>query len=213
MSARRRAGLVAGLVTVVLLAGCTEVDRGPDKPTFGGSGSADPAGGAVDPEVAAAAREAGIRACPEEADEPASGDDALPALELACLDGESTVDLSRLRGPAVVNLWASWCKPCREELPLLARLDDEAGDRVAVIGIDVRDGKPGAAVELAADSGVTYPQLSDPDMLLRGPLRVSGLPQTVFVDAQGRMVASERVPFTSYDQLTAAVREHLEVTP
>ena len=147
------------------------------------------------------------------ADAGAEGDGALPALELPCLGGDGSVDLSRLRGPAVVNFWASNCKPCREELPLLARLDRDTGDRLTVVGLDVRDADPDAAVALARRSGVTYPQLSDPTFRTRGAFRVLGLPQTVFVDAQGRMVATERVPYTSYADLTGAVRRHLEVQP
>lgn len=210
-----RRALVSALAAVLLAAGCSEVDTTPDKPTFGGgSSTADGADAATD-EVRAAAQDAGIRPCSDLplADAAADGEDALPALELACLGGDGSVDLSRLRGPAVVNLWASWCRPCREELPLLARLDAEVGDEVAVVGIDVQDGAPEAAVDLARDAGVTYPQLSDPDATVRGPLRLVGLPQTVFVDAQGRMVATERVPYTAYADLAAAVRRHLEVQP
>lgn len=96
---------------------------------------------------------------------------------------------------------------------MLARLDERTGDRLTVVGIDVQDSDPEAAVRLASDADVTYPQLVDPDSTTRGPLRVVGLPQTIFVDGQGRMVATERVPFTSYDDLTAAVRQHLEVQP
>lgn len=212
-----RRSVAAVVATVLLLGACSDVDTEPDRPTFGGAaGSSAPGGG--DPDVAgarAAAEDAGIRPCSDldVAAGPAVGDGALPELELACLGAGGAVDLSRLRGPAVVNLWASWCKPCREELPLFARLDEQTGDRLAVVGIDVQDSDPEAAVRLAADAGVTYPQLVDPDSVARGPLRVVGLPQTLFVDAQGRMVRTERVPFTSYDDLTAAVRQHLEVQP
>lgn len=209
---RRRAAAVA-LALLVGLAGCAQPETGSRKPTFGG-GSLE--GG--DPQtssVRSAAQEAGLRPCTELplAGTAASGDAALPALQLPCLGGDGSVDLARLRGPAVVNFWASNCKPCREELPLLARLDRESGDRLTVVGLDVRDADPDAAVALARSSDVTYPQLSDPTFLTRGPFRVLGLPQTVFVDAQGRMVATERVPYTSYDDLTAAVRRHLEVQP
>lgn len=210
-----RASVVAVVTTVLLLAGCGDVDTGPTKPTFGGGGAAGPGEPGDTSGARDAARAAGIAPCSdlELADQPATGDGALPQLELACLGDAGPVDLSRLRGPAVVNLWASWCKPCREELPLLARLDEQTGDRLGVVGIDVQDSDPEAAVQLAADAGVTYPQLVDPESTTRGPLRVVGLPQTIFVDAQGRMVATERVPYTSYDDLAAAVRRHLEVEP
>lgn len=212
MRRARRAGAVALAVALLLSACSSPAPTAPtDKPTFGGGSGA--AGDDTDTaELAAAADDAGIRPCPAPAEAAASGDGALPDIALECFDG-GTLDLSRLEGPAVVNVWASWCRPCREELPLLARLDDELGDQVSVIGVDMQDSDPLAAVELAADSGVTYPQLSDPGSSVRGPLRVGGVPWTVFVDAQGRMVATRPTPFTSYEQLTDAVRTHLEVQP
>lgn len=208
---RRLAVAVAALA--LLLAGCTDVDTSGGKPTFGG-GSLD-GGDPQSASVRSAMQDAGVRPCSDLplADASAEGDGALPTLELPCLGGDGSVDLSRLRGPAVVNFWASNCKPCREELPLLARLDRDTGDRLTVVGLDVRDADPDAAVALARRSGVTYPQLSDPTFRTRGAFRVLGLPQTVFVDAQGRMVATERVPYTSYADLTGAVRRHLEVQP
>lgn len=204
---------VAVVVLALLLAGCSDVDTSGGKPTFGG-GSLD-GGDPQSASVRSAVQDAGVRPCSDLplADAGAEGDGALPALELPCLGGDGSVDLSRLRGPAVVNFWASNCKPCREELPLLARLDRDTGDRLTVVGLDVRDADPDAAVALARRSGVTYPQLSDPTFRTRGAFRVLGLPQTVFVDAQGRMVATERVPYTSYADLTGAVRRHLEVQP
>ncbi len=137
---------------------------------------------------------------------------ALAVLALL-LAGCSDVDTHFARLVRRFEFWASNCKPCREELPLLARLDRDTGDRLTVVGLDVRDADPDAAVALARRSGVTYPQLSDPTFRTRGAFRVLGLPQTVFVDAQGRMVATERVPYTSYADLTGAVRRHLEVQP
>ena len=71
----------------------------------------------------------------------------------------------------------------------------------------------GIALRLAQESGVTYPQLVDRGGRTRAPLRYMGLPQTVFVDEQGRMVFTERTPFRSYADVTAAIRRHLGVTP
>lgn len=202
-----RAGVVVTVLSVLVLSGCGGADDGGTKPTFGGD-----APDVTTADLAAAKADAGIRDCPAAGGAPAA-DDPLPDLQLQCLGGGRAVTLAELEGPAVLNLWASWCKPCREELPLLARLDEELGDEVQVIGVDVADAAPDAALELAARSGATYPQLADPDSTTRGPLRVAGLPQTIFVDAGGTMVATERVPFRSYDDLTDAVSRHLGVRP
>lgn len=205
MGRGRRVGAALGVA--VLLSGCGAEPGG--TPQFGG-------GDEPDADVAALVEQAGdigLTDCPEPAAAPARGENTLPELELTCLtDGES-VDLASLEGPVVINLWASWCEPCREELPLLARLDEETGGSVRVIGIDVADRAPDKALQLAADSGVTYPQLYDPDQLTRGPLGVQGLPQTVFVDEQGTMVATERTPYRSYAALLDDVDRHLGVRP
>ena len=81
------------------------------------------------------------------------------------------------------------------------------------IGIDIKDAAPEAALRLARRSGVTYPQLVDRAGRTQAPLGYSGLPQTVLVDAQGRMVFTERAPFRSYADVTATIRQHLGVSP
>lgn len=204
-----RARVLVAAAALVLTAACSSSEPGDTKPTFGGD-----AGTTVAPaDLAAAKAAAGIEDCPV-GGAPASGDEALPGLTLECLGGGTPVDLSRLTGtPTVINVWASWCIPCRKELPLLARADADYGDAIRIIGIDYQDQAPDGAIALAEASGVTYPLLSDPDQKTKGSLRVVGLPQTVFVDAQGRMVATERVAYRSYADLTAAIERHLGVTP
>lgn len=154
---------------------------------------------------------AGIQDCPQV---PVSAPvaEGLPELALPCLGGGPDVTLSSLRGtPLVLNLWASWCGPCRDELPFFQRLHERAGRRLAVLGVDIDDREPGRALALAIDTGVTYPLLADPDALLRAPLRVMALPQTVLVAGDGRVVAVERNVMSSYDQLLALVQQHLGV--
>jgi thiol-disulfide isomerase/thioredoxin len=202
----RTVGVVVLVAT--LLSGCG--GDASKKPTFGGG--SEPAGASAD-ELAALKAEARIEDCPA-SDAKAPSDDALPDLRLDCLGGGRPVRLSGLAGtPTVINLWASWCAECRDELPLLAKADREYGDRVRFIGIDIKDAAPEAALRLAERSGVTYAQLVDRAGRTRVPLRYSGLPQTVLVDAQGRMVFTERAPFRSYADVTAAIRQHLGVSP
>ncbi|MEJ7635401.1 TlpA disulfide reductase family protein [Aeromicrobium sp.] len=199
--------LLAGLA-LLILAACAGGDPDSDQPVFGGDA---PAAGAS--ELAAAKELAGVEDCPPSPGK-ATGDSGLPDLTLQCLGGGDPVRLAGLTGtPTVINLWASWCGPCRDELPLLAKADRAYGDKLRIIGVDFADSAPDEALELAAQSGVTYPLLADPESDTKGPLRVIGLPQTVFVDAQGTMVATERVAFRSYAELTAAIDRHLEVSP
>lgn len=108
----------------------------------------------------------------------------MPALDLPCLGDDSTVHTGALRGPAVVNLWASWCGPCRNELPTLQRYADLAAGRVTVVGVVTEDSKP-AAISLANDLGIRFPALFDAHAELRRAVRRAALPVTLFVDRAG----------------------------
>jgi thiol-disulfide isomerase/thioredoxin len=86
----------------------------------------------------------------------------------------------------LINLWASWCAPCREELPAFQRLATRAGDRMHVLGVVSSDDRA-AAQSLAEELGVTFPAVYDRQSALRTRLAKAGLPVTVFVDAGGRI--------------------------
>lgn len=199
--------ILAGLA--IVLTGCGGPGSDDDEPTFGGGAAPTTDAG----QLAAAKKQAAIEDCPT-SDAPAPAEGPLPDLTLDCLGGGQPVRLSGLAGtPTVINFWASWCAPCREELPLLAKAHRAYGDKLQVIGVDFDDPAPDAALELAGQSGVTYPLLADRDADAKAPFKVIGLPQTVFVDAQGTMVATERIAFRSYADLTAAIEKHLGVSP
>jgi thiol-disulfide isomerase/thioredoxin len=123
------------------------------------------------------------------------------------------VNLSRLRGPLVVNLFAQWCGPCREEMPFYQKLHQQAGGRVKVLGIDYLDTQPGRALDLVKQSGVTYPLLADPAGNLRAPFRVRGLPGVLLIDRSGRVRDLEFTVVSSYGQLRRLVHRHLGVSP
>jgi len=199
---------VVALAALLALAACTSSEPESTQPTFGGGSAPTTA----PDELGAAKQAAGIEDCP--APGPAVGGSDLPDITLDCLGGGTPVDLSTLTGtPTVINVWASWCVPCRKELPILAQADQSYGDAVRFLGIDYQDENPDHAIELARVSGVTYPQLSDPDKRSVAGLKVAVVPQTLFVDAQGTIVATERVAYSSYADLAAAIERHLGVTP
>ena len=148
--------------------------------------------------------------CPEQTDEPAAGGGALPDLAFDC-PGGGELDLARAPGvPTVVNLWGSWCGPCREELPLLQEFADLAGDRVRVVGLISKDGVP-QADSFAADAGVTFPNAFDGEGELMAELGLIGLPYTAFLAADGTLAHSELGPVDSVDELRGLVAEHLGV--
>ncbi|HLK95087.1 MAG TPA: TlpA disulfide reductase family protein [Nocardioidaceae bacterium] len=159
-------------------------------------------------------RAAGIVDCPAPAgaasSRPAPPDSGLPAISLPCLGDDVSVDLSALRGPLVLNLWAQSCGPCRDEMPLLQRLH-EATDKVTVLGVDFQDLQPGMALALAEATGTTYPSVADVDGELKAPLRLTGLPTTLFIDADGEVVGTERRAFSSYADVVAVVEDKLRL--
>jgi cytochrome c biogenesis protein CcmG, thiol:disulfide interchange protein DsbE len=192
----RRRGIPAGLALVALLGACTS----------GGTDDETPA-----PETASSAAASVLDPCPEQLDEPAAGAGAVPALAFDCLGGGS-LDLARAPGvPTVVNLWGSWCAPCREELPLLQDLAVAAGDRVRVLGVISRDGEP-QAESFAQDAGTSFPGAFDGDGELMADLGLNGLPFTMFLAADGTLVHSELGPVESEAELRSLVKEHLGVT-
>lgn len=207
--AMRAAVAAASTGVVLLLAGCASDDP---------SGSGDGAPFAVDvdvdtPELRAAKEKAGIDDCPAVSRDAADPEPAepLPDVTLPCLGGGPDVDLSALRGPMVVNLWAQWCGPCREELPHYQEFHEQAGDRVQVLGVDYQDTRPAWALDLLRETGVTYPSVADPAGVLREPLAVRGLPAILLVDADGNVVHQEFAVIESSDQLAGLVEEHLGV--
>lgn len=138
----------------------------------------------------------------------------LPQVTLQPLEAGDAVDLSTLRGPLVVNLWASWCTPCRRELPIYERFSEKYAGRVDVVGIDFNDPQRSKAIQLTRDTGVTYPLLTDPETTIdgKGPIPVlRGLPALILVDEQGHVVDLEYVEITSLSQLETLVSEHLGV--
>jgi len=123
---------------------------------------------------------------------------AAPELVLPRLDGPGRLRLAEYRGrPVVVNFWASWCGPCREEMPMLARFA-QGQRRVAVLGVAVNDA-PSDSRAFAREAGVRFPLGVDRDAATAGRFGVSGLPVTVFVDAQGRVVRTVAGPVDEAD--------------
>jgi len=157
------AGVLLLLATVVAGAGCGRVQarsQGPECVTRATSSTA------ASPTVAAG--------------------DPFPDLSLPCLEGGRPVRLGTLGTPMLVNLWASWCGPCRQELPEFQRFAQRAGDRVRVVGVDTRD-SDAAGRSLVAELHLDFAMLVDPEGRLLAAVGRTALPLTLFVDAHGNI--------------------------
>lgn len=120
---------------------------------------------------------------------------APPSLSLPMLVGNGHESLADWRGKVVVlNFWASWCTPCRQETPLLQhwhhRLQRQGG---TVLGVDVLDARSDA-LRFVHQLGVTYPLLRDTDGSTARRFGSTGYPETIVIDRRGRVAAIDRGP-------------------
>ena len=135
---------------------------------------------------------------------PVIGANAIP-FELKTLEGKSA-GLETFRGkPLVINFFASWCDPCREEMPLINELAAKAGGGYQVLGIAVEDTRA-AVTEFAREAKLVFPVAIDLNSTVKRSYRIFGPPATFFVDGQGIIRDVVLGPITS-DRVKEAVRK------
>jgi cytochrome c biogenesis protein CcmG/thiol:disulfide interchange protein DsbE len=117
--------------------------------------------------------------------------------------------IGTLRGyPAVVNVWASWCGPCRFEFPHFQRAAAQYGKRVAFLGIDSQDSDDAAATYLREEP-VPYPSYTDPDEEIVESIGADlGLPNTAFYDERGQLVNLKQGPYREWEELRADIERY-----
>jgi thiol-disulfide isomerase/thioredoxin len=117
--------------------------------------------------------------------------------------------IAALRGyPAVVNVWASWCGPCRFEFPHFQRAAAAHGKRVAFLAIDSQDSDDAAATFLREEP-VPYPSYTDPDEAIVESIGATlGLPDTAFYDRHGELVYLKQGPYDDYAELRADIERY-----
>ena len=105
------------------------------------------------------------------------------SLVLDCLDGGGA-SIDSIKGPAIINVWGSWCGPCKEEMPILRSFYKKAQGKVQLIGVDVEEASIEDGRTFVENNGITWPNLYDAD----GKSRVyfgMGVPVTWFIAADG----------------------------
>jgi thiol-disulfide isomerase/thioredoxin len=155
------------------------------------------------PDLTAARAEAGLPECATGGRGPAG----LRGIAAECLaDGESVDIASALQGPVLVNLWATWCEPCKDELPVLAEYARQPG-AVGVVTLAV-ESRPADALELLTRLGVRLPALLDERGRAKRELRAAVLPASYLVAADGTVTLIEDPRlFRSVDEITRAVAD------
>jgi cytochrome c biogenesis protein CcmG/thiol:disulfide interchange protein DsbE len=102
--------------------------------------------------------------------------------------GQPDVELADYRGtPVVVNFWASWCVPCRRELPGFAAVSKELEGKLAFLGVNHQDGR-GPALDFLQETGLHYPSGFDPKGDVAASYGLLGMPTTVFVSPDGKLL-------------------------
>jgi cytochrome c biogenesis protein CcmG/thiol:disulfide interchange protein DsbE len=137
---------------------------------------------------------------------------AAPAKALPKLGAPGQASLADYRGKVVVlNMWASWCTPCRQEVPLLQKTQERIAPRGGtVLGVDTQDASADALRFLRARDA-TFPSLRDRDRSYVHEFGVTGYPETFLIDRRGRVAALRRFPVTQQwldDHLTPLLAEH-----
>jgi cytochrome c biogenesis protein CcmG/thiol:disulfide interchange protein DsbE len=201
----------AAAVLVIVLASCA--GSAAPTPSVESSAEAVPTP-ELTADLAAMKKAAGIADCPPSDPDVAALPSGLPDVVLPCLGGGREVRLAGLRGkPMMINVWAQWCGPCREEAPYLAEVAAANHSDLIIVGIDHADPRPDLAIEFAQLSSWTYPQLADPDVVLRAELQITGPPQTFFVRPDGTIAYRHAGPFRSAAEIRDLADKHLGVTP
>jgi cytochrome c biogenesis protein CcmG, thiol:disulfide interchange protein DsbE len=117
--------------------------------------------------------------------------------------------LSELRGehPAVVNIWAAWCGPCRAEMPVMQQVSLDFGKQVAFLGVDLKDSRE-AAQTFLRKIPVTYPSYDDPSGQVYNAEGLVGVPSTLFYDRRGKQTFVHQGPYFEKADLVEDIRQY-----
>ena len=129
------------------------------------------------------------------------------ATRLQCLDGSQGVAVDAIRGPALINVWGTWCAPCRKELPHFVHYLAKK-DSIPIIGIAVEEKSPATVKKFVETHGMTWPILYDADGSTRAKFGM-GVPVTWFVDETGKVVYKKYGPFNSLEEIEIDVAKYL----
>ena len=141
---------------------------------------------------------------------PGVGDEA-PDFSAGLLGDDGRLVLADLRGaPVVLNFWASWCGPCRDEAPILNAAAERYEGRVHVVGVNVRDSRIDA-LDFAREYDYRFPSVVDADGRIYDDYGLTGQPETFVIDAEGKVFQHIQGPFLSEADLFGQIEGALAV--
>jgi cytochrome c biogenesis protein CcmG/thiol:disulfide interchange protein DsbE len=129
---------------------------------------------------------------------------------LPCLDGGTTVDVGALAGPLIVNVWGSWCGPCKEEIPIFRNFYQRNKSKIQILGVDVEEAKPADGKEFVISEGVTWPNVIDTDGRSRAFFGM-GVPVTWFINSQGKIVYKKIGALKDENELMTLTAKYLNI--
>jgi cytochrome c biogenesis protein CcmG/thiol:disulfide interchange protein DsbE len=121
-------------------------------------------------------------------------------LTLDCLDSSPGVNVAAIKGPAIINVWGSWCKPCKDELPFFAEFYQTMDPQIQLIGVDVEEKRIEDGRMFARTHGIMWPNLYDSSSITKKYFGM-GVPVTWFIDGDGKVLYKQVGPFKSTEEL------------
>ena len=132
------------------------------------------------------------------------------SIMLDCLDGTEGASINGIKGPAIINVWGSWCGPCKEEMPILRSFYEKAQGKLALIGVDVEEASIEDGREFVKNNGITWPNLYDADGKSRAYFGM-GVPVTWFIAADGSVAYKHIGVIKSEKELISMTSKYLGV--
>lgn len=131
-------------------------------------------------------------------------------IELDCLGDGPGATLGALKGPMIVNVWGSWCGPCKEEIPLLRTFYEKAKEKVALVGVDVEEASTEDGQKFVEENGITWPNLYDSDGRSREYFGM-GVPVTWFIASDGSVAGKKIGAFKDEAELITLTQKYLGI--
>jgi thiol-disulfide isomerase/thioredoxin len=132
------------------------------------------------------------------------------SIMLDCLDGTDGASINGIKGPAIINVWGSWCGPCKEEMPILRSFYEKVQGKLALIGVDVEEASIEDGRKFVKNNGITWPNLYDADGKSRAYFGM-GVPVTWFIAADGSVAYKHIGVFKNEIELISMTSKYLGV--